>query len=424
MGGKIIQSIYTLFLSRHCSGHSMNYPLSFFFVLSFVTGVSSAASQQQSDQQLWEKARAIHEKAIVVDTHCDVPDRLLNDRIFNIGKRDSKGHLDLVRMKEGGLDAEFFAVYVSNAFDNKNPSGEALKIIDTIRSAIKRYPSLAEIAVSVADIRRLKHEGKRAILMGMENGSPIEGSLERLRKYYSLGVRYVTLTHMRNNPICDSSTDTTELWHGLSPFGRTVVREMNRLGIMVDISHVSDKTAFQVLAMSTRPVIASHSSARALCDVPRNMSDSLLRAVAKNNGVVMVNFYPAFLDQSYNRRVAPLYKTIHQQMDAAREKLKGHPDSLRIMLDELQGKLNIEQPPVSVLIDHIDHMVRVMGIDHVGLGSDFDGITSTPAGLEDVSKLPVITFELLKRGYSEPDIRKILGENILRVMAANEMTLH
>lgn len=384
----------------------MSIRLPFFILFVLIACVSSGAAQQQLDQQLWEKARAIHKKAIVVDTHCDVPDRMLEEKTFDIGKRDSRGHLDLVRMKEGGLDAEFFAVYVSNALDKKNPSHEALKIIDTIRSAIKRYSSLAEIATSTSDIRRLKREGKRAILMGMENGSPMEGSLERLRKYYTLGIRYVTLTHMRNNPICDSSTDTTEQWHGLSPFGRTVVREMNRLGIMIDISHVSDKTAFQVIALSKKPVIASHSCARALCDVPRNMSDSLLRAVKRNNGVVMVNFYPAFLDLAYNKRISAIYDTVRPQMAAVREQYKNNSDSLRLKLDELRARMKIETPPVTVLIDHIDHMVKIMGIDHVGLGSDFDGINSTPAGLEDVSKLPVITYELLRRGYSESDIQE------------------
>ncbi|MGD0337804.1 MAG: dipeptidase [Bacteroidota bacterium] len=398
----------------------MSNRFSFFFIFIFVACFSFAAAQQRLDQQLWEKARAIHEKAVVVDTHCDVPDRMLEEKKFDIGKRNSNGHVDLVRMKEGGLDAEFFSVYVSNALDEKNPSREALKRIDTIRSVIKRYPSLAEIATSTSDILRLKREGKRAILMGMENGSPVEGSLERLRKYYALGIRYVTLTHMHNNPICDSSTDTTERWHGLSPFGRTMIQEMNRLGIMIDISHVSDKAAFQAIALSTKPVIASHSCARALCDVPRNMSDSLLRAVKKNGGVVMVNFYPSYLDMAYNKKITAIYDTIRPQMEAAKEKYKNNRDSLELKLDELHAKLKIEPPQVAVLIDHIDHMVKIMGVDHVGLGSDFDGIPSTPAGLEDVGKLPIITYELLRRGYPDSDIRKILGENILRVMAANE----
>ncbi len=395
------------------------HPVFFLFFLLCVW-CSAGSAQEQIDPQLWKKALAIHEKAVVVDTHCDVPDRLLEDRMFDIGKRDSRGHLDLVRMKEGGLDAEFFSVYVSNARDMNHPSSEALKIIDTIKSVISRNPSLAELVVSVSDIRRLKREGKRAILMGMENGSPVEGSLDRVRQYYALGIRYITLTHMRNNPISDSSTDTTERWHGLSPFGRALIREMNRFGIMVDISHVSDKAAFQAIALSTKPVIASHSCARALCDVPRNMSDSLLRAVKKNDGVVMVNFYPAFLDLSANRKISAHYATIHPQMDAAREKYKNNSDSLRIKMDELNAKLDIALVPVTVLIDHIDHMVKVMGVEHVGLGSDFDGIPSTPIGLENVSKLPVITYLLLKRGYSESDITKILGGNILRVMAANE----
>ncbi len=364
-----------------------------FTISIFLFSYHTTYVQEKTDSLLRERALKLHLSSIVVDTHCDVTERLLTDKKFDIGKRNVDGHLDLIRMKEGGLTAEFFSIYIRNDDDNNNPSAIAFRSIDTVRNAISRYQALAAIATSSTDIRRLKKEGKCAILMGMENGSPVE-SLPLVQKFYDLGIRYITLTHVRNNKICDSSTDKDEKWGGLSPYGKQVIAEMNKYGIMVDVSHISDKAAMQAIALSSKPVIASHSACRALCRTRRNISDSLLLAVKKNNGVVMVNFYPVFLDAAYK--------------DKYNEAQKKHTN------------MKIDPPPASKIVDHIEHVINVAGIDHVGLGSDFDGINVVPVGMEDVSKLPFITYELLRRGHSESEIKKILGENILRVMEANE----
>jgi len=370
------------------------------------------------DSVLWQRALGIHREAIVLDTHCDVPLRML-DTGFDVGKRYRKGHFDLVRMKEGGLDAEFFAVYLSNDDDNKNPSYKALKIIDAIYMGIGRHPDLAEMAFSPDDVRRLHKEGKRAIVMGMENGGPIEDKLYLLRDYYRLGVRYVTLTHMKNNKICDSSTDTTETWHGLSPFGKEVVQEMNRIGMLVDVSHISDKAFWDVMKITKAPVIASHSSCRALCDVPRNMSDEMLKALKENGGVIQINFYSGYLDEGFNKREEEVRRKLHPDLDSLQQLYRDHQEMLWQKYEELLAKYPNPAPGIEVLIDHIDHVVKLIGADHVGLGSDFDGTSSLPRGLEDVSKLPIITYHLLKRGYSETDIKKILGGNFLRVWEKN-----
>ncbi len=370
------------------------------------------------DSVLWQRALQIHHDAIVLDSHCDVPLNML-DTSFDVGKRQRRGHLDLVRMKEGGLDAEFFAIFVPNDDDNKTPSYQALKIIDAIYRGINKHPDLAEMAFSPGDIQRLHKEGKRAIVMGMENGGPIEDKLFLLRDYYRLGVRYVTLTHMKNNKICDSSTDTTETWHGLSPFGEEVVQEMNRIGMLVDVSHISDKAFWDVIKITKAPVIASHSCCRALCNSPRNLSDEMLKALKENGGVIQINFYSGYLDDGYNGRSEEVRKKLQPLLDSLQQLYKDNRQVLRQKNRELRARYPDPAPGIEVLIDHIDHVVKLIGVDFVGFGSDFDGISSSPKGLEDVSKLPIITYQLLKRGYSENDIKKILGGNFLRVWEKN-----
>ncbi|HSF23482.1 MAG TPA: dipeptidase, partial [Blastocatellia bacterium] len=337
-------------------------------------------------------------------------------------------HTDLKRMKEGGISAEFFAVYVGKEFVSKKPSEgggaarRALDIIDVVLEQVRRHPESLEMASTVADIRRAAKRGKIAALMGIEGGHAIEDSLRTLRMFYKLGIRYMTLTHSNTNDWADSSGDindaTVKHHNGLSDFGREVVREMNRIGMMIDISHVADKTFFDVIEVSRAPIIASHSSCRALANHPRNMTDEMLKATAKNGGVVMVNFYDGFLDP---RKVELAART-----RAVQEELtKQFPNDPKRVADEVEKFRKGNDPgktALSVLIDHIDHIAKVAGIDHVGIGSDFDGVplTGLPEGMEDISKLPNITYELMKRGYSDVDIKKVLGENLLRVMSRVE----
>jgi membrane dipeptidase len=356
--------------------------------------------------------------AVTVDTHADTPSEYMAHP-FDLSAWNKSGQFDYARMKAGGLDAEFFAAYVPAKYANKGAAAYCMKLMETIHEMVDRYPSLVRFATSPAEIRSAVHDGKRAILIGIEGGHAIEDSIEVLRAFHRFGARYMTLTHVNTNNWADSSGDE-EKHNGLTAFGREVVLEMNRLGMMVDVSHVSDKTFYDVIETSKAPVIASHSSARALCGAKRNMTDDMLRTLAKNGGVVQVNFYPEFLSN----------EVLHAS-EARDEKLKPAIAALKAK-DPAEGevfeagvrKLYAENPlppvPYTRIVDHIDHMVKIAGIDHVGIGSDFDGISIVPVGMEDVSKLPAIPAELRRRGYSEADIRKIMGENFMRVFAEVE----
>lgn len=388
------------------------------------TAGGSATAQPQRDERVWKEAERIHRKAIVVDTHNDITSMMI-DEDYDLGVSSvGKYHTDLARMKQGGLSAEFFSVYVDKKYVKEGGSARrALEQIDVVYRATERYPKQLLMATTVADIRRAKREGKIAALMGIEGGHAIENSLFVLRDFYRLGVRYMTLTHNNTNDWADSARDEAR-HNGLTDFGKEVVREMNRLGMLVDVSHVSDKTMADVLDLSSAPVIASHSSAQALNNHPRNISDDLLRRISKNGGVVMVNFYPSFIDQKSLDADRALDERLKPQLDALAERYKDAPQQLAAERKKLYDANPLPPTPLSVLIDHIAHIAKVAGIDHVGLGSDFDGVPSLPTGIEDVSKLPNITYELLKRGYTEKDIRKVLGENFLRVMAAAEQVAH
>ncbi|MDT4897720.1 MAG: rane dipeptidase [Acidobacteriota bacterium] len=372
------------------------------------------------DERLWREALKIHRKAIVVDTHNDITTMMIDDG-YDLGTSSiGKYHTDLPRMKEGGLTAEFFSVYVDKKFAKEGGSARrALDQIDLVYRAAERYPDKIMMATTVADIRRAKKEGKIAALMGIEGGHAIENSLMALRDFYRLGVRYMTLTHNNTNDWADSSRDEAK-HNGLTDFGKEVVREMNRMGMLVDVSHVSDKTMSDVLDISTAPIIASHSSARALSNHPRNIPDDLLRRIAKNGGVVMVNFYPAFIDQKHLDADRARDERLKPQLDALGERFKDDPKRLAEERQKLFDANPLPATPLSVLIDHIDHIAKVAGVDHVGIGSDFDGVPSLPEGMKDISQLPNITYELLRRGYNEKDIRKILGENLLRVFGEAE----
>jgi membrane dipeptidase len=383
---------------------------------------SSPPSDQlsASEAALWRRALAIHRSSIVVDTHNDILSFMIDDN-YDIGTSSAgKYHTDLARMKQGGLTAEFFSVYIDRKYATEGGSARrALDMIDYVYRAIEQHPRELMFATSTADIRRAKAQGKIAALMGIEGGHAIEDSLMALRDFHRLGVRYMTLTHNNTNNWADSCCDAAK-HNGLSDFGKEVIREMNRIGMLVDVSHVSDKTMSDVLDLSTAPVIASHSSARALGDRTRNIPDELLRPFAKNGGVVMVNFYPGFIDKNVIAASRERDARLKPQMDELAAKYKD--DSKR--LEEERNKLLAANPlpptPLSILIDHFDHIAKVAGVDHVGIGSDFDGISSLPVGMEDISKLPYLTFELLKRGYSERDVRKILGGNFMRAFAQAE----
>lgn len=384
---------------------------------SFVT----AQTPQPRDERLWQRALAIHRRAIVIDTHNDVTTPMANDDYDLGGEPPAPYRTNIARMKQGGLTAEFFSLYVKPWYvTHGGAARRTLDMIDSVYRAVERHPRDLMIATSAADIRRAKRLNKIAALMGIEGGHAIEDSLPALREFYRLGVRYMTLTWNNTNNWADAGRG--EKKHGgLSDYGRDVVREMNRLGMLVDVSHVSDETMSDALDVSKAPIIASHSSARALSNVPRNIPDDLLRRIAKNGGVVQVNFYSVFVDE---KTVAPQSaerdKRLQAQQDELNRKYANDPERLAEESDKLEAANPLPPLPISKLIDHIDHIVKVAGIDHVGLGADFDGANDMPEGARDVSMLPNITYELLKRGYSEQDIRKILGENFLRVFAEAE----
>ena len=379
------------------------------------------------------KARAIHESAIVVDTHADTPQRFLDDN-FDIGNSDPKdiGHLSLDKARAGNLGAEFFSIWVDPETNQGHYAKHTLELIDTVYEQAARHPDRMMMAFSVADIERAHKHKKLAALMGIEGGHSIENNIRVLRDFYRLGVRYMTLSWSNTNEWADSSgdIDDAKIQHhnGLTDFGKQVVLEMNRLGMIVDISHVADKTFWDAIAVSKAPVIASHSSARALCNAPRNMTDDMLRAVAKNGGVVDVNFYSGFDDQSY----WDANKAQEKERDAAvkeyLDKLKAEGKTPSYMDEERiqrQWMAKIPRPPFKVLIDQIDHIAKVAGVDHVGLGSDFDGVSGqTPEGMDSAADLPKITQGLLDRGYSPEDIHKILGGNVLRVFKEAERVSH
>ncbi len=376
---------------------------------------------QTRDERLWQRALQIHRRAIVIDAHNDVTTPMTNDDFDLSGTPPPPYRTTIARMKEGGLTGEFFSLYIKPWYvQNGGATRRTLDMIDSVYRAIERHPNDLMLATSVADIRRAKRQGKVGALMGIEGGHAIEDSLPALREFYRLGVRYMTLTWNNTNNWADAGRGEKK-HNGLSEFGKEVVREMNRLGMLIDVSHVSDKTMSDSLDLSKAPIIASHSSARALSDVSRNIPDDLLKRIAKNGGVVCVNFYTMFVDA---KTVAPQSAErdarLKAQQDAINEKYKNDPERRAEESDKLEAAHPLPPLPISKLIDHIDHIVKVAGIDHVGIGADFDGANDMPEGAKDVSMLPNITYELLKRGYSERDIRKILGENFLRAFAEAE----
>jgi membrane dipeptidase len=376
-----------------------------------------------------KRALDIQNSSIVVDTHADTPQRFLDEK-FDIGSTDPKdyGHISLDKARAGNLGAEFFSIWVEPETNRGHFARHTLDLIDSVYEQAARHPDRMMMAFSVGDIERAHREHKLAALLGIEGGHSIENDMHLLRDYYRLGVRYMTLSWSNTNEWADSSGDINdpkiEHHNGLTEGGKQFVLEMNRLGMLVDISHVADKTFYDTIAVTKAPVIASHSSARALTNHPRNMTDDMLRAVAKNGGVVQVNFYNAFIDDNYRKAAEAQMKDreaavkAYDDQQKAAGKTVNYLDSDRI---EREWAAKIPRPPLSALIDHIDHIAKVAGIDHVGLGSDFDGVSgATPEGIDSAADLPKITQALLDRGYKADDIRKILGANLLRVFGEAE----
>ena len=398
-----------------------------------LTVPSLGQSSTSSDIIVGPQARAIQESAIVVDTHADTPQRFLDDG-FDIGSTDPHdvGHLSLDKAQRGNLGAEFFSIWVDPETNKGHFAQHTFDLIDSVYEQAARHPDRMMMAFSVADIERAHGERKLAALMGIEGGHSIENDMHLLRNYYRLGVRYMTLSWSNTNEWADSSGDINDAkiqhHNGLTDFGKQVVLEMNRLGMMVDISHVADKTFWDAIATTKAPVIASHSSARALVNAPRNMTDDMLRAVAKNGGVVQVNFFSGFLDEDYRKAVEAQAQdqavAIQKYVDSL--KAQGKPVSY-VEVDRMERAwmAKIPRPPFKVLIDHIDHIAKIAGVDHVGLGSDFDGVSgATPRGMDSAADLPKITQALLDRGYSADDIKKVLGGNLLRVFRQVETVSH
>jgi membrane dipeptidase len=389
----------------------------------FIILVLLALAVSVSAQDIEQKAAEIHNKIFTIDSHTDTPLMFFNSD-FDLGiKHDGhkgEGKIDIPRMEEGGLDAVFFAVYIGQGGRDSLGHAKAFKkaeqIFEATYSAVNKYPLKAKIATTPEQGYQLEKQGKRAIFLGLENGYPIGNNLDNINYFYELGARYITLVHTRNNDISDSSTDKNGSEHnGLSPFGEKVVKRMNELGILIDVSHASDSTFYDVLELTNEPIIVSHSCARALCDNPRNLSDDMLRAIAKNGGVVqmcILSDYVKEIEQSSERITAEkAFREKHSNWAnyTEEERKKGIQDWYRLDVDFPQKLAS-----VSDAVDHIDHMVKIAGIDHVGIGTDFDG-GGALQDCFDVSELGNITTELVKRDYSEEDIRKIWGGNFMRV---------
>jgi membrane dipeptidase len=378
-----------------------------------LVGVSARSSSQT---QVSAAAGRLHQRSIVIDTHDDTTQRLIFDKTFDIGARHADGSIDVPRMREGGLDAIFFSIWITGDVTGPMAVKRALEQIDAVREAVRTHSRDLVLATTAADIRRAAAAGKIAALMGVEGGHMLAEDLGVLRSFAALGVRYLTLTHSLNTTWADSSGDTPA-HNGLTPFGREVVRELNRLGVMVDLSHVADKTFYDALETTRAPVILSHSSMRVISNHPRNVTDDMLRALATNGGVVMINYNAAFLSEEY--RVAASTAEWRSRFESIDKMCAGNEACaiLGRQRTEHEAMRAGQLPTVGweKIIEHIDHAVKIAGVDHVGLGSDFDGAVM-PLGLEDASKLPMITSALLAKGYPERDVQKILGGNLLRVM--------
>jgi membrane dipeptidase len=364
---------------------------------------------------------SIHHRAIIVDMHADTTQRLVDENV-DLQKQLVDGHLDAVRAKQGGLDAQFFSIWVDPAlFGGGGPSAvkRADIQIEAVRKLAAQHPDTWELATTPEDVRRIAASGKIAALMGLEGGYAIDNKIENVERYYKMGVRYLSGAWSVSTDWAGSSGDEIGKTRGLTDFGKQVIREMNRLGMMVDVSHLSDKAFWDIVATSTKPVIATHSGCRAITNVPRNLTDDMIVALAKTGGVVNVIFYPEHIEPGYSEKKKKVDAEIAALVQRASDDEPGDAAQKKLARDRVRAREFLKRLPavsVSRIVDHIDHVVKLVGIEHVGVGSDFDGIQAVPADLSSVADLPNLTKELLKRGYSEGDIDKILGGNMLRVM--------
>jgi membrane dipeptidase len=369
-----------------------------------------------TDEALKQKANRLAQKFIIVDTHVDVPYRL-QEKMEDISVSTEGGNFDYPRAKTGGLNAPFMSIYTPADYEAQGRSkAVADSLIDMVEKFQKDWPDKFAVAKSVAEVKAQFAKGLVSLPMGMENGSPIEGKLENLRHFYQRGIRYITLAHGKSNHLSDSSYDSTRQWHGLSPFGKQVVAEMNRLGIMIDVSHISDEAFYQVMQLSKAPAIASHSSCRYFTPGwERNMDDEMIKALAKNGGAIMINFGSSFVNDAYRTTEDKMWKYF------VANKLNSNSEEGKAYAKKFRAENNLGYADISDVVMHIDHVVKLVGVDHVGFGSDFDGVgDSLPTGLKDVSHYPNLIYELLKKGYSEKDIEKICSGNLLRVWAEVE----
>jgi membrane dipeptidase len=376
------------------------------------SGLETLSEQEViTHQKIPLRARKLAAEAIGIDSHIDTVQRVLVMG-EDLGKRWDAGHVDIPRLQEGGTHAPFFALWVPVYFPGAEAVRRTLDLRDAMQSVLDTHKDQMELATTAADIRRIVKAGKISVFLTVEGGHTIDDDLRVLRMYYQLGVRSMTLTHSRNNNWADSATDKP-VHNGLTDFGREVVREMNRLGMLVDVSHVADKTFYDTLSVTSKPVIVSHSSMRAISPVPRNVTDEMLWALAKNGGVIGISFGEGFINPKDAEALESAIKT-----ETTGPALTGRAldDYAAEDVRNLFGTRVKVAATVADVVDHIDHAVRIAGIDHVGIGSDFDGVSGPPNGLDDVSKMPALIEVLLERGYAERDVKKILGENYLRVI--------
>lgn len=353
----------------------------------------------------------------VLDSHCDTPSQIL--RLRDLAIDNDHAHVDFPKLRKGGVDGAFFALYVPASYDGDPEAAFAYarKLLEGVKRTVGRNEDKAAFCVSAGQALENKARGLFSVFLGLENGAPVGNDLERLAWFHQEGIRYVTLCHSGNNQICDSCAPASGRWNGLSPFGREMVKEMNRIGMLVDVSHISDASFHDVLDCSSKPVVATHSCCRALADHPRNMTDSMIRLLADAGGVIQINFYPLFLDSSFKSvlscsGIAERGERIENEFIADPSNFEKRTAWNRIQ-DELQA---LRRPSFRLIADHIDHVVEIAGIEHVGIGSDFDGIEVTPEGMEDISMLPRLFDELRGRGYSDSDLAKIAGENFFRIL--------
>ncbi|HSK70814.1 MAG TPA: membrane dipeptidase [Pyrinomonadaceae bacterium] len=399
-----------------------------FVLLSFVAQSAAQTMPKDADPKLWQQALSIHKRAIIIDGHNDITSPMVDEDFDlstnSIGKFHKDGdpfHTDLNRLKQSGITGEFFSIYVSgNTLKTGGAMRRAMDLIDATMREVEKHSNQLSFCTTAAQIRQAKKQNKICGLMGIEGGYAIENSLYALRNFYRLGIRYMTLTHNVTHDWADAHAPAQHKHNGLTDFGREVVREMNRLGMLVDISHVSDKVMHDVLDITTAPIIASHSGARGVNNHTRNVPDDVLKRVAKNGGVIMIVFYPSFLDERTNREENERAARLKPQLDALREQ---HKDDTQAY-NEAERKLFAENPiyvaDYKRIVDHIDHIKRVAGIEIVGIGSDYDGVPFLPAGMNGAEDLALVTYEMLRRGYSETDIRKVLGENFMRAFEKAE----